>query len=150
MNQFFDITDRELLRKLLMSLHPQTIPTWGKMKPQQMVEHLADQVCWTNGKKIATCRRSPDEAETVKQRMIYTDAELPTGIVSGEVPENYAYNNIEEATDAVLSELDEFDTYFVHPGTTAVHAGFGPMNYNEWQIWHGKHFTHHLKQFGLI
>ena len=145
-----DIHNREELRKLLSALNPETAPLWGKMKPQQMVEHLINQVEWTNGKRIATCDRTPEEAEKRKNMMIYTGAEIPKNLFVEELPVRYRYKNIPEAIDQLMNELDDFDRYFKTPGAISVHAGFGPMTYNEWVIWHGKHFTHHLKQFGLV
>ena len=77
MNKSIDINNREELRTLLLTLDGNTLPLWGKMTSQQMVEHLVDQVQWTNGKKIPTCDRSADEAEKRKRVMIYTDAQIP-------------------------------------------------------------------------
>ena len=150
MSQSVDIHNRESLRNLLLALDTETAPLWGKMKPQQMVEHLVNQIEWTNGKRIATCDRAPDEAEKRKQVMIYTDAEIPQNIFLETLSENYRFNSISEAIDQLMTELDDFDHYFKIPGTVAIHGGFGPMTYNEWVLWHGKHFAHHLKQFGLI
>jgi hypothetical protein len=150
MNQNVDITNREELRRILSVLEPDAVPLWGKMKPQQMVEHLVDQVQWTNGKKITTCDRPPEEAEKGKQKMIYTDAEIPKNIFLEDLPVHYLYADIPAAIDQLMVELDDFDQYFKLPGITAIHGGFGPMTYQEWIIWHGKHFGHHLRQFGLL
>ena len=120
------------------------------MTPQQMVEHMIDQVQYTNGKKFGTCRRTPEEAAANKQIMIYTDAQIPRNVILGTLPEKYAYENLESALDQLMEELKDFDEYFKEPGVTAVHGGFGPMNHGEWLIWHNKHFTHHFKQFGLL
>jgi hypothetical protein len=150
MKQSVDITNRTELCRLLLSLDPRTVPLWGKMKPQQMVEHLVDQVEWTNGKKIPTCDRPADEAYQSKQVMVYTDAGIPKNVFLENLPENYTYPHIEAAIHALMLELDAFDQYFKEPGIIAIHGGFGPMNHKEWLIWHGKHFAHHFKQFGLI
>ncbi|WP_183560235.1 DUF1569 domain-containing protein [Mucilaginibacter sp. SP1R1] len=150
MNTFFDITDRTQLRSLLLSLDPDAVPLWGKMKPRQMVEHLVDQVEWTNGKKILTCDRPAEQAYKGKMQMVYTDLEIPKNVFLEKLPEHYKYADIPAAVNQLMAELDAFDQYFKEPGATAIHGGFGPMNHQEWLIWHGKHFTHHLKQFGLI
>src|SRR6202012_4440879 len=147
MNQSIDINNREELRSLLLSLDPGTTPLWGKMKPQQMVEHLVDQVQWTNGKKIPTCDVPAEKAERSKRVMIYTDALIPKNVFLGDLPENYQYPNIEAAINQLMTELDEFDHYFREPGIMCIHGGFGPMDHQEWVIWHNKHFTHHLRQF---
>ena len=145
-----DITNRTKLKRLLLSLKPDTTPLWGKMKPQQMVEHLIVQVQYTNGKLIPYCERPADEAYKAKQEMIYTDAEIPQNIVLETLPENFIYTDIPTAVQQLIIELDTFDAYFKKPGTMAIHGGFGPMKYQEWINWHGKHFIHHFKQFGLL
>ena len=150
MNRSVDITNREELRNLLLTLDAGAVPLWGNMKARQMVEHLVDQVQWTNGKKITTCDRPAEEAYQAKQYMIYTDAEIPKNIFLEALSENYLYASIEAAVDQLMQELADFDTYFKDPVTVSIHSGFGPMNYQEWVIWHGKHFTHHLKQFKLL
>jgi oxepin-CoA hydrolase/3-oxo-5,6-dehydrosuberyl-CoA semialdehyde dehydrogenase len=150
MTQFFDISNRAELRRLLLSLDPQTTPIWGKMTSQQMVEHLVDQVQWTNGEKIPFCERPADEAYQSKMEMVYSDKEIGRGVVFQEPPEDYQFPDIATAVNQLMQELETFDRYFEQPGITAIHGGFGPMNHHEWLIWHGKHFTHHLKQFGLI
>lgn len=150
MAQFFDINNRAELRRLLLSLKPDTTPIWGKMTPQQMVEHLVDQVEWTNGKKIPFCEQPTDKAYQMKQLMVYSDKEIGRNVVFQSPPEHYQYPDIPTAVDQLMQELEAFDRYFEQPDTIAIHGGFGPMNHHEWLIWHGKHFTHHLKQFGLI
>jgi hypothetical protein len=149
-NQFIDITNRKELKRLLQQLEPGTIPLWGSMKPQQMIEHLAEQVRWSNGKKIATCDQPAGAAAASKHKMIYTDAEITRNIFLGVLPEQYTCANISEAIDQLMFELADFDNYFKTQGITAIHGGFGAMNHEEWITWHGKHFTHHLKQFGLL
>ncbi|MEN0052734.1 MAG: hypothetical protein AAGC65_03660 [Mucilaginibacter sp.] len=145
-----DITNRTLLREQLLSLDPDTAPLWGNMKARQMVEHLVDQVEWTNGKKTPTCDRPAEEAHQRKMLMIYSDTPIPQNIFSGHLPENYQFPSMAAAINALVQELNAFDKYFLQPGAIAIHGGFGPMNHQEWLMWHGKHFAHHFKQFGLI
>src|ERR1700712_4007755 len=112
MNKSIDISDHAVLRKILQPLKADAIPLWGKMKPQQMVEHLVDQVEWTNGKKIPTCDRPADEAYQGKMQMVYTDAEIPKNVFLENLPESYIYPNIEAAINALMLELDAFDLNF--------------------------------------
>jgi hypothetical protein len=144
-----EFKDRKELQQLLLTLNPATKPLWGKMNPQQMVEHLVDQVQWTNGKKVASCDANAEESEKQKQWMIYSDAEIPKNVFLEDLPVEFQFNSMETAINQLMIELDDFDHYFEVPGITAVHGGFGAMNHQEWLIWHGKHFGHHLKQFNL-
>lgn len=150
MSQLISITNRNQLNSLLLTLEAGTVPLWGKMKSQQMVEHLVNEVEYTNGKKAAGCDRPPEEANKDKAVMIYTDAQIPKNVILEPLPENYRYASLEIAIKQLMRELDDFDEYFKEPGITSIHFGFGAMNHQEWLIWHGKHFTHHFKQFGLL
>jgi hypothetical protein len=141
--------NRKNLERLFRQLQPDTIAIWGKMTPQQMVEHLIDQVQYTNGKKVPFCEVPDEQAELAKQANIYSPLEIPRNVTRGELPKKLIYPDLPTAIQQLMNELGDFDKYFSRPGTTAIHGAFGPMNYKEWLIWHRKHFTHHLNQFGL-
>jgi hypothetical protein len=150
MNQLVDTAKRETLHTLLLKLNTGTKPLWGKMAAQQMVEHLIENVQYANGTLIPTCDRPADVAYQAKLASIYTDLQIPRNLILGTLPDEYSYADLQTAIDQLMTDLEIFDQYFQVPGTTAIHGGFGPMHYNEWVIWHSKHFTHHFKQFGLI
>ena len=149
MSQLIDTVNREALQSLFLSLNADGKPLWGKMTPQQMVEHLIENVQYTNGTLAPTCRRTPEEALEAKFRGLDPDVMIPKNLFLGDLPCEYAYTDLSTSITQLMTELDLFDTYF-KTNTTAIHGGFGPMDYNEWVLWHSKHFTHHLKQFGLI
>ena len=115
-----------------------------------MVEHLVEQVEYSNGKKTTICVNTPEVAAQQKHKWIYTDALIPKNLVLKPAPEGYRYPDMLTTINQVMQELADFDAYFKLPGTTAIHGGYGPMDCQEWIIWHNKHFTHHLRQFGLI
>jgi hypothetical protein len=150
MSLLIETDNRSQLKSLLLNLQPDVKPLWGKMDAQQMVEHLVEAVQFTNGKLSSTCSKSAEEAEKGKMRGIYTDFPFPKNVVFGVVPEDYRYSNIAVAIGQLMLELADFDGYFKTPGTTAVHGGFGDLTYEEWLVWHSKHFTHHFQQFGLL
>lgn len=151
--RFIDITDRNSLNNCLSKLASTAIPLWGTLTPISLIEHLITTLEYTNGKKKAVCNLTPEQIEKRKQVVIYSDTELPKGIktpVSKDDPEATAFSGLPESIIALNKELDDFEKYFATGGVTAVHPGFGELNYQEWQIFHGKHFTHHFKQFGLL
>lgn len=150
MNHFVDITNRKVLYRLFLNLDAQAKPLWGKMTPQQMIEHLITQVQYTNGVRIPTWDGPHENTAARKQNGIYTDNELPRNIFLEELPDRLTYPDLETAINQLMKELDTFDRYFNTNDVKVIHGGFGPLDYYEWIIWHGKHFTHHLKQFGLI
>jgi len=145
-----DISDRQQVYNLLLLLRPDTRPRWGALTARHMVEHLVEQVEYTNGKKIGTCDRSPEDAERSKQIGIYTDSQIPKNIVLDPPPVGFRFPDITTAIRQLMQELIDFDAWFLTPGATSIHGGFGPMTGPEWRIWHSKHFTHHFRQFGLL
>lgn len=150
MSMLVDTANRKNLHELLLTLNPAAVPLWGKMTPQQMVEHLIVNVQYANGTLIPTCDRPEDVAYKAKQLSIYTDVQIPKNLFLGPLPDEYCYADLQTAIKQLMTDLEIFDQYFKTPGTTAIHGGFGPMDYQEWVIWHSKHFTHHFKQFGLL
>jgi len=153
MKKFIDIADRAVLNNYLAKLHPGTVPLWGSLTPLQLLEHLVETIEYSNGKKQTDCTSSKGVAEKRKQYMIYTDAEIPMGIKTPKKEDDPPFATFADVPDGIAAlniELDTFEKYFAIEGATAVHPGFGELNYDEWQVFHGKHFTHHLKQFGLL
>lgn len=144
------VIDRVKLRHLLMQLQPGDLPLWGKMKPQQMVAHLVDEVKWSNGKRRCTCIVSAEQAERNKNAMIHSDIALPKNFYAGDLPDHYLTITLENAVEQLMEELNQFDRHFQNDLQKEMHPRFGPLNEWEWFIWQDKHFTHHLKQFSLI
>lgn len=140
---------------LLNSLSEDTEPTWGNMKPQNMVEHLATVLQYTNGKKQIAQRTSEEEGRIAKEAFIYSDVAMSMGLKSpllpaeGSVPFQFA--NLEQAKKELNKELDDFEAYHAeHPNASFVQPRLGKLDYKEWIVFHNKHFTHHFKQFGLV
>jgi hypothetical protein len=149
-SRLLEAANRKQLQTLLLRLQPNAPASWGKMTAQQMLEHLIEQVQYTNGKKQPFCDVSEEAAKIAKQAYIYTTLEIPKNVVLGELPEKLIYRDIPTSVKQLMTELEDFDQSFNQPGTTEIHGGFGAMNYQEWLIWHGEHFTHHLTQFRLL
>lgn len=150
MRPFLNIDDRDRLQRLLSKLSADTQPLWGKMSSRQMVEHLVDVVEYTNGKKIAVCDREPEKTRPEIERMVFSDYRIPRNVILETMPVNFRFVSLGAAILQLMKELDDFDMYFIQAGKTSIHFSFGAMNRQEWGLWHGKHFTHHLEQFGLL
>jgi hypothetical protein len=150
-----DVTNRNGLNILLNKLTENTLPEWGQMKPQNMVEHLAKTLQYSNGKKEIAQRTTEEEGLKAKQAFIYTDAEMPMGLksplLSGDGPIPFEFSSLDEAKRKLNKELDDFEIYHArHPDALFIQPRLGKLNHKEWIIFHSKHFTHHFKQFGLI
>jgi len=149
MNNQVNILDKEQMKASLSVLRPDAVPLWGKMKPQQMIEHLVESVEYTNGKNVSVCDRPTEKAEAAKQSGLQPDFVIPHNINLGPLPENYRFVTLDSAVSQLLLELEDFDSYFKAPDIKSIHFAFGPMDRQEWLIWHGKHFIHHFRQFGI-
>jgi hypothetical protein len=122
------------------------------MNARQMIEHLVETMEYTNGKKIAVLETTAEIAAQEKLAKVRDDFEIPKN-VRGPLPDNSGiiiFKDLATAISELIKEADRFEDYFRIPGQTSVHGAFGPLNYQEWILWHGKHFGHHFKQFGLL
>lgn len=138
----------------ISKLTADTQPVFGSLTPQQMVEHLTMTIKASNGKIQATQRTSAEDGAKFKAGMIYTDMEFPMGIKTPTIPDGppvYVNANIATAIEALKAELQDFEAYYANnPDASPVHARLGVLNHKEWLTFHGKHFTHHFKQFELV
>jgi hypothetical protein len=144
------IRDREIFGAKFGGLQIDRLPLWGKMKPQQMVAHLADEIKWSNGKSPCCCIVSEEQAVRNKEIMIYSDILIPKNFYIGELPPHYLTMDLGNAIRQLMDQLHRFDLHFQDEGQTEMHPRFGPLAKTEWLIWQQKHFSHHLMQFALI
>jgi hypothetical protein len=145
------ITDNYL--KLLNKLDPQRKPLWGKMTPQHMVEHLILAVQMSNGKLKLKCFNPPEKIPSLK-RFLMSSKSLPKLFVNPVIGEDlrpFEYSSIVEALEKLKYEIDDYAIFFENnPDAKPVNVTFGELNKEEWDVFHKKHFTHHLSQFGLL
>lgn len=150
-----DIQNHIEISNLLRKLTPQTRPVFGIMTPQHMIEHLILLVKLSNGGLKGQLMRSEETAARWKQGLIYTDMEFPMGIrIPGQeentLPE-LRYENLEKAIEKLESELKIFERFYEDEREkTTMHPALGLLNYDEWIVFHNKHFAHHFKQFELV
>jgi hydroxymethylglutaryl-CoA reductase/oxepin-CoA hydrolase/3-oxo-5,6-dehydrosuberyl-CoA semialdehyde dehydrogenase len=138
---------------LLKKLESQQKPLWGKMTPQHMVEHLILAVQMSNGKLKLDCFNLPEKNPTLK-RFLMSDRPMPKLFVNPVIGEDLRlleYSSLEEAVEKLNKEIDDYVLFFENnPDANLVNVTFGELNKEEWDVFHKKHFTHHLSQFGLL
>jgi hypothetical protein len=150
MKQLAYPANRETLHHLLLKLQLGATPLWGKMTAHQMVEHMIEQIRYSYNKLNFVFDVNEEVARLAKQKWIYTDAQIPPNLILGPLPAANEYPDLHTAVKQLMYELNEFDRYFKPAETVVNHGCYGPMDYNEWLIWHSKHLAHHLRQFRLI
>src|ERR1700744_898668 len=127
-----DITNHQQIRELLKPLTEKAKPLWGNMTARQMVEHLVEQVSFTNGALSCDCIFPPDEALKRKTRAKEVDAPMPRNVKFAELSETYEFPDLQSAIDQLIIELEDFDKYFETEGAQANHGAFGLLNHAEW------------------
>lgn len=148
MNQDID----KLLQKIEL-LSDKTVPQWGTMTAQKMVEHLINTFRISSGKLEIECFTEERKLPILK-RFLSSDKPLPREFNSpanGLVPQGYQYQTLEIAKSSLLKEVEDYYNYFEeNPDSILVNPTFGPLNKEEWIRFHIKHLTHHFTQFGLL
>lgn len=128
-------------------------PLWGKMTAQHMVEHLILAVRTSNNKLKVECFNPPDKIPTLK-RFLVSNRPLPKEFINPIIGPDLLpleFNSLEEAITNLRNEIEEYITFFNdNPSAILTNPTFGDLNREEWEIFHQKHFTHHLQQFGLL
>jgi hypothetical protein len=138
---------------LLARLDPNQAPIWGQMTAQHMVEHLAGAVRLSMGRYGLPV---PPPSPRLAHMQAYLQENAPFTISASNPATARPLGPLQlpsltAAVTAALLNLDEFFAqYAQQPASMAVHRAFGNLNYQQWLVFHFKHFHHHLRQFGLI
>ncbi|MGZ4064635.1 MAG: DUF1569 domain-containing protein [Bacteroidia bacterium] len=142
------------LKAALLRLKADAAPNWGRMSPQHVIEHLSTGLKVSTGKLTVKHYLTLEEAEELKKKIIFSDAEIPQGIKNptlGDEPPALRHASLAEALNELYDEIDHFNAYYkTHPQQLHTHPRMGQLGHAEWLIFHNKHFTHHFKQYSLI
>lgn len=139
---------------VLNNLSKDTKPNWGIMTAQHMVEHLVLAVQSSNGNFAFNEFITPPEKVPTLKRFMFSSRPFPKNFVNtviGEGLKPIMFSDLDTAKKKLIEEINNFEEYFkTNPEAKPINATFGPLNYEEWIVFHNKHFTHHFNQFGLI
>jgi oxepin-CoA hydrolase/3-oxo-5,6-dehydrosuberyl-CoA semialdehyde dehydrogenase len=158
----FDVNDpelrdtffRQLLGGALATLEETSRPRWGRMTPQQMVEHLEWVFEVSTGHAIVECAVPEARRERFKA-FLYDNTpmlhEFRNPALAAGLP-SLRHPGLPEAKAALALEVARFlDQCGAAPPTaTHTHPVFGPIDAEEWARSHFKHAYHHLLQFDLV
>jgi hypothetical protein len=126
---------------------------WGKMTPQHMVEHLILAVKMSNGKLNLECSNPAEKIPALK-RFLMSSRPLPKLFINPVIGAELCpleYSSLGEAKERLKEEIDNYDSFFQNnPNAKTMNVTFGELNKEEWDVFHKKHFEHHLSQFGLM
>ena len=138
-------TDLESVLTHLNRLTPEAKPEWGKMSAQRMVEHLTDTLRIATGENPQVLL-IPEEKVDRMVAFLYTDKPMAKNM---EVP--FAKADTPLRHEELELAIDEFvEVYLEFQELFAENAFYGPLNYEQWDLLHKKHLTHHFTQFGIL
>lgn len=136
----------------LRNLSPEQKAFWGKMTPQHMVEHLY-QTVQVSINEITTKIYSEENKIPVYKRIFFGTKEFPKEFMNPAIGPDLLpmrFDSLKSAITELENVLSRYNKFFEHnPSVKTIHPIFGHITKEEWDIFHKKHFKHHLSQFGL-
>lgn len=137
---------------LLQKLDNHTIPLWGKMNVQQMIEHFTDVVMSASGKIKLPIVTPADKLPRFREFMFSEKPfkENTKSPVLAEEPAPLKKHTKEAAIGKLQEELIYFFEIFENtPGLKTINPVFGELDFDgNIQLLY-KHALHHLRQFGI-
>ena len=151
-----NLEKKEFLRtkfiSILQKLRPDTLPRWGKMNVQQMIEHFSDSVMLASGKIKLPIVTPPDKLTRFREFLMSEKPfkENTKNPVLGEEPALLKKHTKEAAIGKLQEELiNFFEVFEKNPGLKTINPIFGEPDFDSnIQLLH-KHALHHLRQFGI-
>ncbi len=138
---------------LLKQISSDTLPAWGKMGLQQMVEHFSDAVKVASG-KIAIIELFTSEENLPKMRaFLMSDKPFKENTLNPLIPEIPAPVRNKTIGHAFVELEKEMDTFFAvfqkNNQQLTRNPFFGDLTFEQNVQLLYKHALHHLRQFGL-
>ena len=147
---------RELLRRRVTALRPDTPARWGRFTAPQMLAHAIQSVGMMTGDLPVKRKRVPwvIRRAPLKQLLIYV-LPFPKGLPTS--PELLARDALSVTVSAEewADELRVFERALeripqvADRGVWPVHPAFGPLSGRQWGALQYRHLDHHFRQFGL-
>lgn len=138
---------------LLNGLSPDKEALWGKMNPQQMVEHVTG-FFLVSIDKLQFPLVTPEEHLPRFKEFLLSDKPFRENTKAPVLPEEplpVREPDLTAAIQQLQTTIEGFFAFFSDdPGKKTLHPVFGWLNFEEWILLHYKHVTHHARQFGLL
>ena len=138
--------------KLLNQLQPDQKPLWGKMTPQHMVEHLYKAV-QASINEINLNVFTEERKISILKKLFLGERVLPKEFMNPAIgPEllTLEFKDLNNAINELRNVMQRYEQFFMdNPSIKTAHPIFGYLTKEEWDVFHQKHFKHHLAQFGI-
>ena len=136
--------------KTILKLKSTTLPVWGTMKAQHMVEHLSS--AFTMSLKNKQYNKQINQDVVIKNKINVLANGFKPGInMSDGKVEHLKHPDLLAASNDYSQNLKKFlDAMSSNTSLLTSHFYFGPLTNEEWLVFHYWHVHHHYKQFGLL
>ena len=135
----------------LSKLKEDSLPKFGLMTPQHMVEHL---ILMTKMaiRIYGQAPETPTEGQLKFKKFIEKGAHFeyrPSDKTAVDLPK-LKYGSLQEAIDSYPQGINGFYTHYeADPGFLSFNPFQGNLGYEDLEFLHARHFEYHLGQFGL-
>jgi len=138
--------------KLFYQLMPDQKPLWGKMTPQHMVEHLYKTI-QASINEINLNVFTEERKIPIFKKLFLGERALPKEFMNPVIGPELLTLEFKDLNNAII-ELENvqkrYGQFFINnPSVKTAHPIFGYLTKEEWDIFHQKHYKHHLAQFGI-
>ncbi len=143
----FDTAARAEMHARIQKLTPQSTARWGKMRVDQAVPHMGDQIRMALGDIPVERARGPLRFALTRYLLIHV---LPWPKGRAEAPRE-GFTTSPQAFEADVRALRELvDRIGESAGQRAwpLNPVFGALNGKDWGVLTYRHLDHHLQQFG--
>lgn len=139
---------------MVNAIAPDATPLWGSMSGRHLVEHLTGSMRMSNGRFDLKLRTPEEKLEAYRRYLLKPDSVLTPNVkVEGlqKDVEPYRDASIEISREKHEADLNSYFSFFeAQPNATPTHPVFGPLSFDDWAVFHYKHYLHHLSQFGQL
>jgi len=135
----------------LAKLAENTLPKFGIMTPQHMVEHLI-LMTKLSIRTYGEIPQTPTEGQLKFKKFIEQGARFehrPSNKTAADLPK-LKYNSLQEAIDNYPQGINGFyHHYATNPDYLSFNLIQGKLGFEDLEFFHYRHFEYHLGQFGL-
>lgn len=140
------------IEKLLSRLTVDQKPLWGKMTPQHMVEHLYKTI-QASINEINLNVFTEERKIPVLKKLFLGERPLPKELMNPAIGPDLLqleFEDLNKAINEVRNVMQRYEQFFIsNPSIKTAHPIFGYLTKEEWDVFHQKHFKHHLAPFGI-
>lgn len=147
-----DETSLETFQKRIEKIREDSVPQWGKLKPIDLMAHLRRFCEISLGQVTVKNYSIPLFASVLYILFFKLFTRWPQSKlkrIANFFPETKKSDFASEQR-MLMDSLNLFvSTAAQHPERKALHPIFGYIGLEKWQVIHGVHLNHHLRQFGV-